>query len=487
MPDISKDHLSNKIAQNKKVLTEQLGIDISFDIILREFKIGNREAALVFVDGFVDDEVVTLIMQTLINTRREEMVPDALEKVFKYRVPYVDVELVSTYQEVINEVMAGPIAILIDGEREAIIMDTRTYPARDPEEPEIEKITRGARDGFVETLLFNVTLLRRRIRDPQMRSEAMRVGKRSSSDVALIYMEDIANPQLVENIRQKLHNVAAEALPMAEKTVEEFMTRTYWNPFPEVRYTERPDVASVHLLEGHVIIIVDNSPSVMIAPVTFFHHLTHAEEYSHDAIVGIYIRWLRFLGVMFSIILVPLWMLMVLEPGLPPPQLDFIGPEEEYALPLALQFMIAHFGIDLLRMASVHTPSAMATALGLVGGLLIGEIAVEVGFLVPEVLLYMGLVAIGIFVTPSWELSMANRIILLFLIILTGLFLTGGFLAGLFLVFLRLVTTRSFGFPYLWPLIPFDPKALISVLIRVPLPVQDIRPDFLKPVDKKRL
>ncbi len=486
MPDVSQENISNKLSHNKQVLSERMGIDISFDIVLREFKIANKDAALLFVDGFVDDEVVTLIMQTLLDTKREEAMPDSLEKVFKQRIPYVDVKTVSTYEDIVSQVMAGPIAVLIDGEREAIIMDTRTYPARDPEEPEIEKITRGARDGFVETLLFNVTLLRRRIRDPQMRSEALRIGKRSSNDVALVYMGDVANPQVVDNIRQKLQNLTAEALPMAEKTVEEFMTRTYWNPFPEVRYTERPDVASVHLLEGHVLVIVDNSPSVMIAPVTFFHHLTHAEEYSHDAIVGVYIRWLRFLGVLFSVILVPLWMLLVLEPQLAPPALDFIGPEEEYSLPIALQFIIAHFGIDLLRMASVHTPSAMATALGLVGGLLIGEIAVEVGLLVPEVLLYMGLVAIGIFVTPSWELSMANRIVLFLLIVLTGLFQIHGFLAGVFLVFLRLVTTRSFGFPYLWPLIPLNLRALLNVMVRVPLPVQSIRPEFLKPIDKKR-
>jgi len=273
---------------------------------------------------------------------------------------------------------------------------------------------------------------------------------------------------------------------MAEKSVEEFISGSFWNPFPEVRYTERPDVAAAHLVEGHVIIIVDTSPSVMIAPVTFFHHLQHAEEFRHNPVTGTYIRWIRMIGVFLSFILIPVWILMAEHPKYLPEFLKFIGPEEQVEIPLFLQFVIAHFGLDLVRMASIHTPAPFATALGLVGALLIGQIAVDVGFFVPEVLLYTGLVALGIFSTPSWELSMANRVVLLLMIVLTGVLGMPGLIGGLVLVILRIGLTRSFGFPYLWPLVPFNFKAFLNIIIRRPIPVNLIRPSFLKVQDYDR-
>ena len=439
------------------------------------------------MDGFIDSTTTTLILRELLKARREEIIPETVDKMLLAVIPYVEVSTVETMDNVVVEVLAGQMALMIDGEDRAIIIDTRQYPGRSPEEPDIEKITRGSRDGFVETLIFNISLIRRRIRDPQLRVEVQRVGQRSASDIAIMYIKDVAHPQVVERIRSRLSHIKIDALPMAEKTVEEFVSRSFWNPFPEVRYTERPDVAAVHLVEGHVVILVDTSPSVMIAPVTFFHHLQHAEEFRNSPIIGTYIRWVRLLGILLSLILIPLWMLLVLEPQYLPESLKFIGPKEEAAIPLFIQFLIAHFGLDLLRMASIHTPSPFATALGLVGGLLIGQIAVEVGFFVPEVLLYTGVVAMGVFSTPSWELSMANRVALILLILLTGLFHLPGFLAGLGLILLRLFTTRSFGFPYMWPLLPFDLKALFSIFVRRPVPVHVFRPSYLRTIDKDRL
>lgn len=427
-----------------------------------------------------------MIMSDLMMAEREQIVPHTLQKVFRSHLPYMEVEMVESLDEVVDSILRGPMALLIDGETEALIIDSRIYPGRDPEEPDIERVTRGSRDGFVETMLFNITLVRRRLRDPQLTVNILSVGRRSKTDVAMLYIKDICNPALVENVRRRIEKIDIDALPMAEKSLEEFIKESRWNIFPEVRYTERPDVAAVHLLEGHVLLIVDTSPSVIIAPTTLFHHLQHAEEYRHDPIIGIYIRWVRLLGVFFSFLLVPLWMLVVMEPQLLPPVLDFIGPKDTSQIPIMIQFLLAHLGIDLLRMASIHTPSPLAVALGLVGALLIGDIAVNVGFFVPEVLLYMGLVAVGIFSTPSWELSMANRIVLLFLILLTGMFHLPGLIAGLIILFVRLVTTRSFGYPYMWPLWPLNIRELIGVFFRKPVPQQRLRPDLLKTIDDDR-
>ncbi|HAA34429.1 MAG TPA: spore germination protein [Firmicutes bacterium] len=458
-------------------------MDISFDVVLREFKIGRKKVAFIFIDGFADSDIITLIMQTLLEAKQEEVVPNTLEKITSKLLPYGEISIIDNLEEAVKEVLAGPLVFLIDGEEKIIAVDTRKYPSRDPDEADIEKVTRGSRDGFVETLLFNVTLIRRRIRDPRLRTESFKLGRRSLTEVALLYIEDIVNPEILEKIRDKLLKIDVDGLPMAEKSVEEFITEGFWNPFPEIRYTERPDVAAVHLLEGHVCILVDTSPSVMIAPVTLFHHLQHAEEFRHNPIVGVYIRWVRILGVFISVFLVPLWLILVEYRDLLPEILTFIGPKESPTIPLFIQFILANLGLDLLRMASIHTPSPLATALGLVGALLIGDIAVTVGVFVPEVLLYISLVAIGVFSTPSWELSLANRLVQFFLLVLTGLFNIYGFIAGVLIIFYRLASTRSLGIPYLWPLLPLDIKALFSVLVRKPVPIKGFRPSILKTRD----
>lgn len=480
--------ISKKLSENIQYLKERLGIgENNFDVILKEIVIGGKKAALLFIDGFTSNDVSTLILQTILNVRREDIFPGTLDKLLHHILPYVEVTPINDLEEAIRETLAGPMLLFLDGERQALIIDTRQYPARSPQEPDIERITRGSRDGFVETLVFNITLIRRRIRDPKLRVEAIKAGRRSVTDVAIVYIEDIAHPGIVENVRSRIKNIQVDALPMAEKSVEEFITvGSHWNPFPAVRYTERPDVAATHLIEGHVIIIVDTSPSVMIAPVTFFHHLQHAEESRQNPITGTYVRWVRLIGILLSFVIIPLWMLLVLEPQYLPEALSFIGPKEKVTIPLFLQFIIAHFGLDLVRMASIHTPSPFATALGLVGALLIGQIAVEVGFFIPEVLLYTGLVALGIFSTPSYELSMANRVVLLVLIALTGIFRLPGFLGGLLLVLVRLFTTRSFGFPYMWPLFPLNLKALLSIFVRRPIPLDLVRPSYLRTRDADR-
>ncbi|NMB35566.1 MAG: spore germination protein [Firmicutes bacterium] len=472
-----------KLEENIAYVSRELGLETSFDVVLRKFKIGHKKAAFFFLDGFVNADILTLIMQSLLKAGPEEIVPNTLKKIAARLLPYGEIEFADDLLEMVQEVLAGPLIFFIDGERQGIVIDIRQYPSREPEEADIEKITRGSRDGFVETLLFNLTLIRRRIRDPKLRAENIKIGKRSLTEVALVYIEDIVDPALLKEIRNDLRQIDTDGLPMAEKSVEEFVTRGFWNPFPQVRYTERPDVAAVHLLEGHVCIIVDTSPSVIIAPVTYFHHIQHAEEYRHNPVVGVYIRFIRLLGIFISIFLIPIWLLLIEYKTMLPPWLQFIGPKEPSALPLLLQFIIANIGLDLLRLASVHTPSPLATALGLVGALLIGDIAVNVGFFTPEVLLYIALVAIGMFSTPSWELSLANRMLHLFLLIVTGLGKIYGFIGGLILVFIRLATTKSFGVPYLWPLIPFHGPAFLDVLIRKPAPLKKLRPSILKTSD----
>jgi stage V sporulation protein AF len=481
------EKVSPHLQENLDYLTEKLGIGISFDVLVKKLEIAGKATAMIYLDGFANGDVITLILQNLTKLERADICPDPLKKLSLEKIPYMEMENTEELSEVIDQILSGQMILLIDGETEAIMLDTRQYPVRGPEEPDTERLTRGSRDGFVETMLFNVTLTRRRVRDPGLRVEAVKVGRRSKTDIAIMYINDIVNPELLKDIKERLSNIDIDGLPMAEKSVEEFITEGSLSVFPLVRYTERPDVAAVHLFEGHVLLVVDTSPAAMILPSTFFHHLQHAEEYRQSVLPGIYIRWVRFLAIFLSVFLAPLYLLVAMQPELLPEALSFIGPKEVGNVPLFIQFIIVHFGIDLVRIAGIHTPDPLATAMGLIAALLIGQIAIDVGLFTPEVLLYGGLVAVGMFATPSFELSLANRLAHLLMLVLTGLFKLPGFLAGLAIIFIRLATDKSFGVPYLWPLIPPDIGALWSIIIRQPVPVQRRRPSILKTRDSDRI
>lgn len=476
--------LSKKISENIEILDKKLGISKSFDVVNREVKIGGRAASLLFIDGFAKDDIMLFIQKTLQSLEREDINPNTIEKLMKEKIAYLEVESTDDFKQIEFMVLSGALAILVDREDKAIILDVRTYPARGPEEPELEKVTRGSRDGFTETLVFNTALIRRRIRDPNLRFEITKVGTRSQTDVVIGYIEDIANPKLVSDLKKKIDEIKTDALEMGEKTLEEFLLGRNWNPLPQARYTERPDVTASHLLEGHIIVIVDTSPSVMIVPVTMFHFTQHAQDYYQNPAVGTYFRWVRILGIIFSLIVPPLWLLLVYHKGSIPEWLQFLGPRKTGEIPLLMQFIILELGIDLLRIASIHTPNVLSTSLGIIGGLILSEFAIKVGWFIPETVLYMAIATLGMFATPSIEFSMAIRLFRLILLISTGIFKIYGFIAALIFVCVVFVTTKSFGYiRYTWPIIPFDGKALATLLTRKPIPEVKSRPSFLKPID----
>lgn len=479
--------VSKNYQENVDFLNEQFGIPESFDIMLREMTIGGKKVAMYAVNGMVDAQVVSLVLDALIDLERADLVVNALDKLVKSRIVNLQVSEIDTMDKVIYFILSGPMAIFVEGQPKAIVVDLRSYPGRNSEEPDIERVTRGSRDGFTETIVFNTALIRRRMRDPMLRTKLLQVGSRSKTDVCVMYIEDVTNPQMVKEIIEEIQKIKIDGIPMAEKSVEEFILGSkVWNPFPRVRYTERPDVAAIHLLEGNVIIIVDTSPSVMIAPVTYWHHVQHAEEYRQEPVVGAYLRWVRFIGIITSVFVLPLWLGVALNPQAVPEWLQFLGVEKQVKIGLFPQIVLADLAVDLLRMAAIHTPAPLATALGLIAAFMMGDVAIKAGFFVPEVVMYVAFSAVGSFATPSYELAQANRLVRFFLIMLTGFFNFTGFFIGIFLVFFLLLRTKSFGIPYLWPLIPLDLKALGTILVRSPVPIKNKRPSVLKPLDRIR-
>ncbi|ADU51248.1 GerA spore germination protein [Thermaerobacter marianensis DSM 12885] len=480
-----KHRIRRELEANLQILRRVLGVGETFDVLVKPSRFAGRDAVLVGIDGLVKAEVLLRIMQALAvfkpDPSAEEDARLWFTQVFVEGMGFIEVDPAETLDQVVDKVLMGPVALLVDGLDHAFIIDVRTYPSRGIQEPALEKVLRGPHDGFTETLVSNTALIRRRLRDPQFRAEILHVGRRSKTDVALVYLKDVANPQLVRVVRDRLKQVDTDAIPMAESAVVEHLVgpRRWWNPFPLVRFTERPDVAAVHLIEGHVLVLVDTSPSAIILPTTLFHHLQHAEEFHENATVGTWARLIRYAGVLLSWVGPPLWVALVLDKerlsGLPAAWVRILGPRQPAGIGLEWQFILGEVGIELIRLALIHTPEALSTSLGIIGAVLIGQLAVQVGLFTNEAILYIALAALGTFATPSVELAQAFRLLRVGLLILAGALGIPGFLLGLLASFVLLLGTRSFGVPYLWPLVPFDGRVLARVLLRQPMTVRIAR------------
>ncbi len=468
-------------AEVEKYMEERIGLGVSFDLGVRKIKIFRKDVHFYYVNGLCDTNFIIYLLKELVELNdKEKHSLRLLKEIIENRILHQSVETVKTLDEVVDQVLSGLIVIVMEGEDEAFVIDVRGYPGRQPEEPDTEKLIRGSRDGFVENIIINTAITRRRIRDERLRFEMLKVGERSKTDVAIAYIKDVANPELVNILRKELEAIEVDGLTMADKAVEEFIVKQGYNPYPVVRYTERPDIAATHLLEGHVLIYVDTSPSVIITPTTFFHHLQHVEEYRQSPAVGTFIRWVRYLGVFASIFLLPVWLLYVLEPELLPEKLEFIGPNSKTKIPVVVQMFLGEFGLLLLRMASIHTPNTLASAMGIIAAVLIGQIAVDVGLFVPEVILYTAVSAIGVFSTPSYELGIANTMVKLFILLAVALFKLPGLVISITLYLLFLVNIRTLNSPYMWPFIPFYPKSFWQILIRNSAPGSKIRPGIVQ-------
>lgn len=467
--------------ENMRSIKSVLGIEKSFDIVARELYIAEKKSCVFFIDGFAKDDITFYIFETLQKLKKEDLKKDVIKNLLNRNIGYIEVDIFTDLEQMQLSVLSGAVALIIDGEMEGIIIDARTYPVRSPQEPETEKVTRGAKDSFVETIVFNTALIRRRVRDPKLYFEIQQVGARSKTDVVIGYIDDLVDHGLLDKIKKRIENIRVDALVMAEKTLVELLIDSKWyNPLPQVKYTERPDVVAAHLMEGHIAVIVDTSPTVILLPVTVFHFTQHAEDYYQNIVVGTYLRWMRFAGMFLSLFAIPIWILLVNHNESLPDVLKFIGPKETGQISIFVQFLLLEFGLGILRIASVHTPNVLSTSLGIIGGLLIGNLAIDVGWFIPETILYTVISAVGTFANPSVEFGLSMTIFRVVLLILTGIFDVWGFALGIIIIVAMIYRTRSFDHKkYTWPLYPLDWSALKSVLVRKPIP------QIGKKVDKK--
>lgn len=463
--------LCNSYADNVRAFDELLRPDESFDLIKRRLFIGNDEATFYYIDGFVKDEIMQKLMQYFLGLKGLPRGKDAAKQFADRSVPYVEVEVTGDMSAASTLVLSGGVAVF--GETfgaSVVLIDARTYPVRSVEEPESDRVMRGARDGFVETLIFNTALLRRRIRTPKLRVVYKSVGKESKTDMAIVYIEGVADSAYVEKLSNKLDAIDTDCLPMGHESLAECLIGKKWyNPFPKIRSTERPDAAAAQLAEGNVLLLCDTSPEAMILPTAILDFLQETGDYYFPPLTGTYLRVVRHIIFWLTLFLVPLWYLFVTEPHLLPHWLEFVLPRESGRIPLIAQLFLVEFMIDGLKLASMNTPSMLANSLSVVGGLILGDFAVDIGWLIPEVILYMAFVTIANFTQPSFELGYAFKFMRMLLLAATALFGLWGFVIGLILILTLIATNATVNgkHSYLYPLIPFNPRALCRLLFRV--------------------
>ena len=429
-----KTKVFSKRDKNVDYMNQMLPVEDSFDIVQRDIQIGGKDATFYFIDGFTKDESMLKIMDSFFNIKEEDMPKDAAAFATTC-IPYVEVDVIGDFDQIFRNLLSGVTCLFIDGYQACLAIDCRTYPARSVDEPDKDKSLRGSRDGFVETIVFNTALMRRRIRDRHLVMKMLEVGESSRTDVALCYMDDRVDQELLKNLNYRIRDIKVDDLRMNQQSLAECLFKRKWyNPFPKFKFTERPDTAAACLLEGKVVILVDNSPSAMILPTSILDIIEEANDYYFPTLTGMYLKISRALITFLTIFLTPVFLLFMQNLCWLPKIFAFVAVKDTVNIPLIFQLLMLEVAIDGLRLAALNTPSMLSTPLSVIAGLVMGEFSVKSGWFNAEVMLYMAFVAVANYTQPNFELGYALKFMRLELLVLTAVFNWIGFLAGTVIV-----------------------------------------------------
>lgn len=462
---------SDEFYYNEVMLDNYFRVDRNFDVVNTKFHVADREAKLYFVDGFINSETSERVMNFMMSSPKEIKRGTSPEDFVQSVISYIELEISDDMDKIAKVIYSGAILMIVDGFSTGFLVKTRAYPKRSVEEPDNDKVLRGAHDGFVESLLTNTALIRRRIRDREMIIETTEAGIRSRTDIALCYLDCRVDKKMLKNLKDRINKIDVNTLNMSQESLIECLVKKQkLNPFPKVRYTERPDAAASAIAEGSIVVIVDNSPAAMIIPTSFFEFLQDTNDYYFPPVVGTYLRLIRALIFGLALLLSPVWYLLISNPEYIPSWLQCITIKEYYTVPVIAQLLIIEMVIDTLKLASLNTPNSLSNSFSVIGALVLGDLAVSAELFSSEVVLLMAFAAIANFAQPSFELGYAFKLSRIFILVLTAIFDLWGFVAGLLIVILVMAFTKTVsGRGYLYPLIPFNAKAISRLLFRHPI------------------
>ena len=474
--------ITNDLNKNVQMFREALKVGKSFDVLERIFTVHDTTFYLYFLDGFAKDTNLEYVRRDMNNADKAlfQQIKSAKELAEK-TISSIEISIDNDMDNLVSAVLSGQTVLIGPNFSEAVIIDLRTYPNRSTEEPEKEKVLRGSHDGFIETLVCNTALIRRRIRDPHLIFDMNSIGSMSKTDVVIGYMDNKVDKNSLFKIKEALKKLDISALTMGDQSlVEAIHSDSSLNPFPKARYTERPDVTAAHIMEGKVAILVDNTPTALILPTNIFDFMQSVDDYYMPVITGNYLRMIRYLVFITNLLISPLFVLITDNPHwITGEAIQFLLPDLPYAIPIFLQFIILEIALDGLNLAALNTPSSLGTSLSIIGGLILSDFAIDTGWFIPHTILYMAVIALSSFTQTSIELTYAFKFSRLLLLILTGFFGTPGFIIALAIIFIIIFRTKTFtGQPYLYPLIPFNGNALWHLLFRTRIKAK-------QPIEKK--
>lgn len=423
---------------------------------------------LFFIDGLLKDDITEKILEFFYKNVKSENFKSALYFA-QSSVPYVEVEVTSDLKKICTDVLSGISALIIEDFAEVILLDTRTYPQRSTSEPDNDKVLRGSRDGFVETLINNTALIRRRIRDTNLTVKAYSVGTQSHTDIAVIYMENKVDKKLLANLDKRLKAIDVPSLTMNQQSLVEALYKNLWyNPFPKVKHTERPDTTASAILDGNIVILVDNAPSALLLPTSIFDVLEEADDYYFPPVTGTYLKLARYFITIVTVLITPLWLLALQNPDYCPEFFRFVLLDEPQNIPVFWQLILMEVGIDGLRLAALNTPNSLTTPLSIIGAIALSEFAVESGWVSMEAILYMALVTVANFTQPNFELGYSFKFCRVLLLVLTYIFNVWGFIIAFIINLVLLCTNRTLSSKsYLYPLVPFNGKEFLRKILRI--------------------
>ena len=437
-----------------ETIKRRIPVGESFDLLERKLVIGGRDATMFFVDGLTDGGMMQRVMFSLFSLKKQRMDSAVTaEEFIEHNLAFLDSLVVYDIDKAIKYLYSGLVPLLISGYDGIIIIDCRDYPLRG-----------------VEAMMTNIALIRRRIRDNNLIFKIYNIGDMTKTDVVMAYMKNKADMEIVKRLDVSLKNLRSQGLTVTEQTLVEELTGKKagrFNPFPRVRYTQRPDIIAAHMEEGKIAVIVDNSPTVILIPSGIFDFVQDVDDYYFPILTGNYFRALRILNIFVILFATPVYLLFA-EGDIPVYEsLKFFITEEDFAISIFWQFILLELAIDGLKLASLNTPESLGMSLSVIGALILGEFSVSSGWFVPQTILCMAVVALASFTQPSIELGYGIKFVRVFMLIASHFLGWLGMAAAFAVSVAVMAATRTVaGTSYLYPLIPWDGAKLKKLIFR---------------------
>jgi len=469
------------------------------DVIYRDIWVGEEQQynlALVFIDGLIDKDLINdhVMHSLLLDARQAEPNVEKIKKnlyevIKKATITGGDIKEINDLDKCILSILSGDTALLFDGSEKIVIISSKGWQTRSISPPETETVVRGSREGFTETIRVNTALVRRWIRDPNLKIKQIQVGERSHTDVAVIYIEGIVNNKVLDVVLERINLIRIDGV-IESGYIEQLIEEDWHSPFPQVLNTERPDRVAAALLEGKVAILTDNTPFALIVPATLTSLFQSPEDYYERWMISSLLRILRFLSAIIALTAPAIYIAFTsYHPGLIPTKLTLYiaATRQGVPFPAFIEAFIMEATFELLREAGIRLPMPIGQTIGIVGGLIIGQAAVQAGIVSPLMVIVVAVTAVASFSIPSYSAAISFRMLRFLFMILAAMFGLYGIMLGFMILLTHLVVLKSFGVPYLSPFVEFDISDISDTLIKAPIMYLKRRPEILNTQDKKRM